>query len=646
MTPHRTAPQTRSAPGVGASQRTTGFTLVELLVAISIVSGIVFLFSQVFSTAQDAVARGRVVSQTISQTQSIEEQLFEDAAAMRLFKDDIERSGDTPGFLVIINHRTPDPVELPDDKRAYDFSGAPDPADRAAENLANNIEDWPRRIRSDQLVFFRSASGLEGVTPGASTRLDSAARAGTARIYYGHLSRVNGSGDADPLGTGVNLTTADLLLGRQALLILNPVDATTLPDGGGGGDNVVLPPASWNFNSTIFEFEVDNALGGADELWKGATDAISLLRSGPFPPGGLDFAGLFDSGSVNSLYDDHVNPIETTSTPPSPEVDDGLATDRYHRSALSWAFPVVDRRLLAQTLVEINEYDNNDNPDQRDDIVEQVGRLHAVLSPYVSDFIVEFAADITDDVELDTNGDIVSRRGDAGFQPDGLPDGEPDLVHDRDGHPGGAGRQVRDNNEFAGLIGTVRWYTAGEFAYCPGDFSNATTAPATPFNPATDGIVESIVWPVPGTVNQGTNGATDDLTRFYQGAPIFSGESKVGSGLLATDPPGPQQNRLTASGSALGAEFQKYPPKVDNNVLTSSGFDAADAAFVWGHTGDEPGSDQFIEGDGKYWPYMIRIRYRLHDPDGEFGSIDPASDPDNPVTVNGTWYEIILPVPR
>jgi hypothetical protein len=63
----------------------------------------------------------------------------------------------------------------------------------------------------------------------------------------------------------------------------------------------------------------------------------------------------------------------------------------------------------------------------------------------------------------------------------------------------------------------------------------------------------------------------------------------------------------------------------------------ADAAFVW----QNDGTPDFTQ-----WPWLIRIRYRLHDRHGDFDgrqvTVDPATGETEPEA--GAWFETIIPV--
>ena len=76
-----------------------------------------------------------------------------------------------------------------------------------------------------------------------------------------------------------------------------------------------------------------------------------------------------------------------------------------------------------------------------------------------------------------------------------------------------------------------------------------------------------------------------------------------------------------------------YPPGVDNPPLNF--FPRADAAFVWQHEG----SPEFTS-----WPWMLRIRYRLHDRRGQFEGRQITDSSGELVPEPGAWFEIIVPV--
>jgi len=76
-----------------------------------------------------------------------------------------------------------------------------------------------------------------------------------------------------------------------------------------------------------------------------------------------------------------------------------------------------------------------------------------------------------------------------------------------------------------------------------------------------------------------------------------------------------------------------------------SGVARAGAAFIWQH--EPAGNDraEFRDADFTGWPWMLRIRYRLHDRRGEFEGrqitnlVTGESEPEP-----GAWFEVIVPV--
>jgi len=133
------------------------------------------------------------------------------------------------------------------------------------------------------------------------------------------------------------------------------------------------------------------------------------------------------------------------------------------------------------------------------------------------------------------------------------------------------------------------------------------------------------------------------------------GDGKLGDGVLDRDPDGrvkwytsplyanpvitpggspPNLNApVTYPAPLPGAVPAGYPPHSPNAGL----FSRASAAFVWQHEGS-PGFTQ--------WPWMIRVRYRLHDRRGRFegreitvNTVTRETEPEK-----GQWYETIIQV--
>lgn len=77
-----------------------------------------------------------------------------------------------------------------------------------------------------------------------------------------------------------------------------------------------------------------------------------------------------------------------------------------------------------------------------------------------------------------------------------------------------------------------------------------------------------------------------------------------------------------------------YPPNAQTAANVSI-VNRADSAFVWQHDT----SNGFVS-----WPWMIRIRYRLHDRRGDFAGREVTISPGNTELEPGQWYETIIPV--
>ena len=86
-----------------------------------------------------------------------------------------------------------------------------------------------------------------------------------------------------------------------------------------------------------------------------------------------------------------------------------------------------------------------------------------------------------------------------------------------------------------------------------------------------------------------------------------------------------------------------YPPGNTGSLV--AGLPRAYAALVWR---DEPsGNDRtnYTDGDFRQWPWLLRIRYRLHDRRGQFDGRQIINTSTNKqVPEPGEWFEIIVPV--
>ncbi len=94
----------------------------------------------------------------------------------------------------------------------------------------------------------------------------------------------------------------------------------------------------------------------------------------------------------------------------------------------------------------------------------------------------------------------------------------------------------------------------------------------------------------------------------------------------------------------LPADYKPHAPQI--TVTGTPSFPRANDAFVWQHEVENPIANPGLDADFTQWPWMIRIRYRLHDRRGDFegrqvtvNTITGETEPEP-----GEWFETIIPV--
>lgn len=496
--------------------RRRAFTIIEMLIAIAIVLAALGMITHLFNNTSEIVALSMNTSQVINNARTISEQFDEDLANMV--------GPSAGGILVIVNHEVGDwdrdgvmrlgdangsnSVEV-NENEGVPMLDHPLPAEGVfKEGTKLKFSPVRRGVRSDQLMFIRSPSDgdlvMRSITPatlsdGLSGVPNATFTVGAtyARVWYGHAQRVLPDG-ADPnatLGTG-DITSGDLalnrfgtnwILGRQALMLI-PNDAP--PD-----------PSIWNTTIHVSSLNHNAVLQGIsgvvpsqfNTLYKGTTDlanvALASVVGGPVSLSGPGGGPLLPPDEAAADYKVKVYNMlfvnERMRVNPAPKTS---ALNNY---------------LIAQT--------------------------HPFLAGNVSDFVVEFAADLNADGLID-----------------------------------------RDQ------FGNVLWYShhgGWDSGYALGEARFTTRGPSA-----------------------GPWGAT------YPN-PIYD------TSLTLTD----------------------LPPYVDG-------------AFMWRANRRDP-SDNLAQA---FWPYMVRLRFRLHDAKGRInGETDPRDLP-NDLFDNGTgrWFEVIARVPR
>jgi prepilin-type N-terminal cleavage/methylation domain-containing protein len=334
-----------------------------------------------------------------------------------------------------------------------------------------------QNVRSDQLVFIvkdlTTNKRYQALTPQNDTTLGTQVSSPEARIWYGHVFKTDTDGTFSPtddLGQSTaNRLAHNWVLGRQQLLLVDPGDASS---------NLVSS-SDTHADSAQWDALIQNAPTGSPyssvQLFHGLTDvALQALTDGS--------NGVLDQIGAAASY-----PAEC------------------------YLYAVPEQRLLVNPAPKINDF-----------AAWKVAQTHSILTTNISDFIVEFAGDYTDET----------------------------------GTPGSDGKIDVDPT-----TKDVIWYS---------HFSN---------DPSAGGI--------PGL------------------------------------PKVVQPNSSYFPGSPPNAYYE-----------TSSLPSTADAVFVWRH--DD--SDSFTTNPpGSRWPYLIRIRYRVHDAEGRLHSTDPARlDDENNDSTGGT----------
>lgn len=235
-----------------AHSRAGGFTILELLVAMSITIVLLFLINRLFFDTVHAVGQGAALGRIFSASRIMGDQIDQDAQYMT--------GPSEGGFLVIIN--------------------------REIANVTVQIgeREVSRTVRSDQLVFIRGAEGVEPLAPGGANSFNNGARGSYARVWYGHVLRTNPDGTSAVgalLGNDPNNRLGnEWILGRQALLLT----------GGANGSSIYVNGAAYN--------SIVNGLAGispTQRLYMGLSDQSRMaLYALTGPRGTLTLASSTD----------------------------------------------------------------------------------------------------------------------------------------------------------------------------------------------------------------------------------------------------------------------------------------------------------------------------------------------------------------
>lgn len=330
----------------------SAFTLMEMIVAISIAALLMLFINSLFNDTSRAVQLGMATGNAVVTSETINDQLNRDVDHMLG-----PQGGPNPGgYLIIINRLIGD---YNGNRRLDANEGVQIPRGDGTGSLRLNL------VRSDQLVFIATSKlgkPFHSMTPRAWHTLGNQIQANRARIWYGHIQRTNHDG-TDPLnpelGTGLDALGHTWILGRQSLLI---------------DPNVAL----------ITDYKSHSDIHATGIFYNN-----SILPSGYAP---------FDNRLWRGLTD--------------------VADATYDPSALTFPTGYLATTFAAERLRA------NPMPESMDFASWRIAQTHPILAQNVSDFVVEFAADVNNDGQIDTDTLDIDINGDG--EPD-IGDGQPDT---------------------------------------------------------------------------------------------------------------------------------------------------------------------------------------------------------------------------
>jgi type II secretory pathway pseudopilin PulG len=350
-------------PAIQNRFRRRGFTIIELIVAVSVSMIMMFLINQLFFETSRAVSLGVAVSDVIATARAMNTQLDKDTSAMLA-----PVNGPTGGgVLVIINEKKTVPYK--------DHKGA--------------IQN--REVRMDQVYWIRglaaSANGMGEmpISPRGTDTYSSATRAQVAtteaiRVWYGHVLKTNADGTSPGTFGDANTPNQfanEFALGRHALfLVSNNADVAGIGHSAGA---IATAPVS---------------VVGSGQLSQGYTDVASYDYTAKTIGGNPNGAFV---GAIQSAGGGGAATLWSLTSP-------GVANSQlnYSDMALTYAFDDANP-LLGNPAPEVLAA--NPLPSSL------VAQMHTIFANRVSDFIVEFAADTDYDGQLDLDGNDVKWYG-------------------------------------------------------------------------------------------------------------------------------------------------------------------------------------------------------------------------------------------
>ena len=586
------------------SRSRTAFSLIELMVAIGITSLMMLLIGRIVSETQQAVSRGVELGEVISLSRSAGAQMQADADAM------FGPHGTAPGTRgptttgaeirsAGANAYAPgDTFTLPDVKdgaaRSPDvetggvmviakhvvFNQPFDPADLIID--PNTGDPVTRRaVLSDQLAFIRERLGDAALTPASGESYLTATDLRAApfeRVWYGHLSKTAADGRYVPPTPGDPTRNGEpepmlWLLGRHATLLFDEPENVRPEDSARGLDD----PES------IPPVHAEGIRAGATvRNVTGVPAAIpEVLRSG------LTDSAFWGLSEPSGAYPQPADPRPNSVRP-----------NRIHRNGAvvggwrpNYVLPGSLNTLAAKGANE-RLWSDLSFDDYRVRALQQMvfaspsssGRLAANPYPAGADYepwqlaqshaiLAEGCSDFVVEFAADTDGN-----------------GEVDTV-----------TREESNNVYGDdrAEGEIKWYTDDRTF-------NSNGSTGTPAGRTFDAS-SPLTFPLPG-LPANVPGRTGDFSSDY---------------------PAPLQEQKEY-------RVQVYEP--ESVALASVPTRDFSSAFVWRHDAFDP--DSAADGNDEFycnWPYLLRIRYRLHDGAGRLAGPDSAQ---------GIWFEQVLRVDR
>lgn len=541
-----------------------GFTMIELMVAIAITSILILFISQVFNTVQSTVSYGIRVADVLDHQRVISEQIMRDSADMMGPAQD--------GFIVIVNQAVP----------AY-YNQEHERGSKEARITR------PPYIRSDQLVFVRSRGSLEPICPDRITRFAGQSNAQFVRIWYGHGVRPRPDGLLS--GAGPTITPPVTAGSRPASAALRYTVGDKLTEPGissaidgnlGGKDSGNGAPAigtnqyasNWILGRQALFLDGTNTANQviADNGFSNAVVAISGTPSGL--PKQL-WAGLSDVARI-SLPELHEAVLILTYRPEATNPNASAGSVNWE-GALRVAF--ADRRLIV-------------NPELRPiwqgntaDIAPwQVAQQHALLMPNVSEFAVDFAADIAGNWPPSRSATSTSAMG---------------------------------SNDIIDYVDEAK---VQQFIKDPKIMYG----------------IDKKTWQQQWLMDRGTETVNNDLSQRYRSSRIawyshYASTSPVTFGAVID--PSTDQRCHAPFGDVNGSGLTgRWGPYMDLRTSKSTTITPLKDKYP-----NASGMFVFHKNNPRSWPYMIRLRYRLHDSGGQLS--DTTGEP-------GRSFEQIIRIRR